>query len=381
MTTRVAPWFHAGAAGWESARARLPRPLTAEEAVTDLRWWERQVRLGRDDPETGRPLQRMPGRGRLVTEWGWDQPDRVHTPNAVRLLLADVLAWHPPPNGGTPHCAECAAAARKYQPSTSQVPAGSRYNADNGPESTSGVPAEYQPDDGASGAPAECQPSASQDTLQPALSAGQCQPSTSGVPARSRKGAGSPDYSGTENARSREATTAPPQPPQGGHPVDRLLESQAVTAGQRQLLLVLRRWTDPGAAPPHRWVVDWSEVLAWWARNVVARPDYAQLDLGYQLERWDAYLERAAALHRQGGGGKARFPKVWKNALHTWLGNAARYAAQAPTPPRRGSAPPSTGQDHADQPRRATTRRRGQPEGDSPGLFNLQPTDAGAGHD
>lgn len=160
--------------------------------------------------------------------------------------------------------------------------------------------------------------------------------------------------------------------------MDRLLESQAVTAGQRQLLLVLRRWTDPGADPPHRWVVDWGDVLAWWAHNVVARPDYATLDLAHQLERWDAYLERAAALHRQGGAG-GRFPKVWKNAVHTWLTNAARYAAQAPPPPP-GSTP-STGPDHADQRRRATTRRRGQPDGDRPGLFDLEPTDAGAYHD
>lgn len=358
MKPRTQPWFHATAAGWESARTRLPRPLTRDEAITDLRWWHRQVRLGRDDPDTGRPLRRMPGRDRLVAEWGWDQGDRVHTPAQVRKLLQATHLWHPPP---------------KRQETASDSPDADTSNAGNRQKSARKVPV-----------PDQHQESAGQGEVQRQESAEKRQPSARTPPATQPESAAAADNQAGYRSRDREVftTTDPPKSPTD-HPADQLSQ-QAVTPAQRRLLQILKRWTDPGANAPHRWVVRWGDVLAWWSQQVLTRPDYAQLDLHDQLERWDNHLERAAGLHGHPGRrrGDPRFPKNWKNAIHTWFSNGVRYAQRGRTT--------STGSDHDSRPPRQRRRpdqpprtqgngRRGQ-QG-TPGLFDFSPSDAGAEHD
>lgn len=330
--------------GWESARSRLPRPLTPDEAITDLRWWERQVRFKRDDPTTGRPMQRMPGRARLVREWGWDLDDRTHTPNHVRKLLGAKHLWMPP---GT-----------RAPESTSEVPAAASANANNEEDSTSEVPV-----------PAKYQPSASPDTVEGEQSAEKHQQSTSEVPGTPGESANGAENEAPNKAIKLEiTTTTSPLPPVliGGSLVERE-EARAVTDAQRRLLQILRRWTDPHSKAPHPWAVDWGGVLEWWAREILTRDEYRGLDYDNQLERWDNSLERAALMH---GRPKApRFPKNWKNSIHSWLTSGARYARK------------HTGQDHdhTQSPRRATTRRRGQESGSAGGLFDISPFDAGGG--
>jgi hypothetical protein len=353
MTARTQPWFAATAAGWESARERLPRPLTRDEAITDLRWWHRQVRLQRDDPATGRPLRRMPGRDRLADEWGWRQRDRVHTPAKVRELLQQVHLWHPP---------------AKRQESASDSPDDDTANADNGQESASKVPV-----------PTQHQQSASADEVKRQESGGKRQQSARTVPDTSQESAANVTNGAGYRSIDREVftTTDPPKSP-ADHPADQVSHN-AVTPAQRRLLQILRRWTAPGANAPHRWTVRWDEVLGWWAQSILTRPEYAGLDLDHQLERWDGYLERAADLHGKAGSRGPRFPKIWKNAIYTWLTNAVRYTARSTGPTDHDQRQPRRRRRPDQPPRRDHDTRRGQ-QG-SPSLFDFAPSDAGAGAD
>jgi hypothetical protein len=137
---------------------------------------------------------------------------------------------------------------------------------------------------------------------------------------------------------------------------------QASTPTEQQLVHVLRRWSNSNAI--HRWSVDWSDVLAWWARTILTRPEFAALDLTAELSRWDNHLEQVANNPTTTG---ARFPKIWKNAITNWLTNSVSYAAR------------TTGPDHDHRTsRRSTTRRRGQSSKTSK-RYNIKPLDAGSG--
>lgn len=71
---------------WPAIRERLPRPLTREEAIVDLRWWQDRELLG---------LEEMPSYRALGASWGWSQSPKQDCKRA-RLLVADEVAWSDP---------------------------------------------------------------------------------------------------------------------------------------------------------------------------------------------------------------------------------------------------------------------------------------------
>lgn len=79
-------YFAVDPAWWPAIRERLPRPLSREEACTDLRWWQ--------DRELG-GVEQMPSYRKLAASWGWLEVGKKDCKKA-RLLLANEAAWSDP---------------------------------------------------------------------------------------------------------------------------------------------------------------------------------------------------------------------------------------------------------------------------------------------
>jgi hypothetical protein len=70
-------WVKLEVGAWPSIAAAIPKPWPREAALLDLRWWENQERMGRDE---------RPGRPALASRWGWSQ-------KTVRSVLAARSIW------------------------------------------------------------------------------------------------------------------------------------------------------------------------------------------------------------------------------------------------------------------------------------------------
>ncbi len=66
---------------WRSIRERLPKPWGREEAMTDLRWWQDQVLIGRE--------ARVPSYYALAEHWGWGE-------KKARILMSREEEWGDP---------------------------------------------------------------------------------------------------------------------------------------------------------------------------------------------------------------------------------------------------------------------------------------------
>jgi hypothetical protein len=71
---------------WPAIRERLPRPLSREEALVDLRWWQDRELAG---------LETMPGYRALGHSWGWSAGPKQDCKRA-RSLLSEETAWSDP---------------------------------------------------------------------------------------------------------------------------------------------------------------------------------------------------------------------------------------------------------------------------------------------
>ena len=85
-------FFAALPMGWEITRAKLIRygeSWEIEEAITDLRWWEDQIRCRRALSEEVRPRKFMPSERELASWWGWSK-------QKARRLLDARHTWADP---------------------------------------------------------------------------------------------------------------------------------------------------------------------------------------------------------------------------------------------------------------------------------------------